>query len=50
MTLLHLLLSLLQPRFVLRVDRREFEGYRYTSVCALEYQRPETMMCIEVPR
>jgi hypothetical protein len=48
--LIHAFLLWLCPEFRLRVDRREFDGYRYTAVCAVLYQQPATMMCLEVPR
>lgn len=43
------LLSFL-PDFNCSIDPRNFEGERYTSICGARYQRPETMVCVEVSR
>jgi hypothetical protein len=31
-------------------DRRNFDGERYTSLCAGRFQRTQTWACLEVPR
>jgi hypothetical protein len=38
------------PAFRFTHDHRESDGYRYTSLCVLLYQRAETMACVEVAR
>lgn len=48
--LLTIMLLALQPQFVFRHDRRNFDGYRYVELCGGLYQQPYTWACIEVAR
>lgn len=40
----------MQPRVCFTHDARNFDGYRYTEYCVGLFQRPETWVCVEVPR
>jgi hypothetical protein len=46
--LLSFVLLALQPRFVFRTDRREFDGDRYLSVCGGLYQQTASFVCADV--
>lgn len=35
-----------EPRFT--TDRRSADRCRYTSLCVFQYQRPETLVCVDV--
>lgn len=39
----------LQPDFCFTVDRRNFDGEKYTELCGGLYQKTRTWTCIEVP-
>lgn len=38
------------PEFRTTMDRRSFDGERYTEYCIGLYQRPLTWACVEVAR